>query len=102
MDDDWEDVGDEGKGGVTPNPRQCWRMLLCYRVRWGPTRREAGGRIKKNEVGACEEFCDQGTPCLRKCTCCLKVLGVEISQDDVIMEVKKNVKVRCQIGRTSG
>ena len=29
--------------------------------------------VEDKEVVACERFCDQGTPCLRKCTRCLRV-----------------------------
>ena len=47
------------------------------------------------------------TPCLRKCTCCLRIpgraIGVEVSHDDVVItKVKKKVKVRYEIGGTSG
>ena len=59
------------------------------------------------EVRVCEGFCDEGTPCLRKCTCCLKIPGramaVEVSHDDVVItEIKKKVKVWCEIGGTAG
>ena len=54
-----------------------------------------------------EGLCDQGTLCLRKYTCCLTVIsramGVEVSNHDVVItEVKKKVKVWCEIGGTSG
>ena len=70
-------------------------------------RGKAGKKIEveDKEVEVCEGFCDLGTSCLRKCTCCLRVLGramgVEISHDDVVItEVKKKGKVWCEIGGT--
>ena len=72
-------------------------------------RGDAGRRIDvmENEVGACEEFCDQGILRLRRCTCCVRVSGrvmdVEVSHDYVVItEVKKRVKVSCEIGGTTG
>ena len=55
-----------------------WSKLRVMRVGGGycvvergevPTRGEAGRRIevKEKEVGVCEGFCDEGTPCHRKC-----------------------------------
>ena len=45
-------------------------------------------------------------PCLRKCTMCLRVPGramdVEVFCDHVVIpEVKKKMKIRCEIGETT-
>ena len=48
-----------------------------------------------------------GTPCLRKCTCSVKIpdmaMVVEVSHDDVVITaVKKKLKVRCEIRWKTG
>ena len=63
--------------------------------------------IEEKEVRDCEGFFDYGTPCLHKCTWCLRIpgrsMGVEVSHDDVVItEVKKEMKVWCEIGWTAG